>query len=232
MIVVPRGSTHDLWAQLTNGDAGFDFRQSSPLVNRGTGGATLDLTANGSPTHTVGTGYTLNGSSQWLSDADNDLLDITAGQSMTVFFAGTASGAGSMSLVVKRNNVLGTPGSAAGWAMITTSRRIAATYSDGSTVVSSLTQSSGVGIFTDNVRFVAAARFGADVRAFLNGSVAGSTAGVRPSGSAANAEEMRVGRLSGTGTSYLTGSVGQVLVVRQSLSDADIATISALLANP
>lgn len=230
MIASVKGSTSDLWAQLQDAAAGYDFRQSSPLTNLGTGGSALDGALGGgaaSPTHVLGTGYTFDGGDQ-INVTDSALLDFDTGEVGTVFVTGAITVGATLMLVAKRSTSAITAGQPAGWLIFVDNLgRVRVIASDATNAgVQSLTSST----VTSGQRFVAAARIGAStVQAYLNGSTAGSSTASRPT-TMANAEQMRFGRLSGSGTTgTLVGTLAQGMVVRREMTDAEIAYQSALL---
>lgn len=188
------------------------------------------LTLNGAPAFVAAAGavpahLTLNGTNQWLSTPDHADLDFGAGAALTLVLlvraTMTTTVAGTWA-AKKANNTTG-----AGYALFksATANRITGQLADGVNApgpVADKTLQSGL------VIPIALRRTpGTGVQVYFNGTWGTSIADT--TGSLANAEEFRIGRLSGAGTAYQPMDFFRASLFPAALSDTQIARIAAAL---
>lgn len=192
------------------------------LAGRGVG-----LTLNGSPTFVAASGsvpahYTLNGSSQWLHADDHADLDFGPGQDFTIIpvlrIPDTTITA-NHTYVSKR---IGNAAANTGWNILHGSgaNQILAGLSDGTTAVNTTATLAGL---SNQIITLAFRRSGTALSTF--NSTTKATGTDTSNGNLANAEALRVGRLSGAGTNFAIMHFFRLLLVRGALSDAEYTAI-------
>ena len=190
---------------------------STVTINRATSGRKAAMVTR--PTWLFGT-------DDYLEVADNALIDFALADSFTVVAVvrNWATFGTNDAIVAKKANTTNTT---TGWALTnhgTTAEQLAADVGDGAAgaEATSASRTSGALTVVSMVRNV-----GSDnITTYVN-STAGTPVTDATTATSANAEVMRIGRLSGAGTEYNDMEVVAVAVFPSALSAADIAAIVA-----
>ena len=162
------------------------------------------------------------GTDDRLQITDNDLLDITAADNVTVMVVRRAWGTPTSQAIVAKRSTVGGAGGTAGWDMRTggSNGYILVNEYDNGTTLTSGNSSTGVAgtayVFT-------AVYSGSSITGYLGNTL--GTTGSR-SGSAANATDMTVGA-TGAGSAPADMEVAAVALWRRALSTNEIATVVA-----
>jgi len=187
---------------------------------------TINRTTTGRKAAMVTRPIWLFGTDDHLEVADNALIDFALADSFTVVAVvrNWATFGTNDAIVAKKANTTNTT---AGWALTnhgTTAEQLAADVGDGAAgaEATSASRTSGALTVVSMVRNV-----GSDnITTYVN-STAGTPVTDATTATSANAEVMRIGRLSGAGTEYNDMEVVAVAVFPSALSAADIAAIVA-----
>ena len=179
---------------------------------------TINRATSGRKTAVVDRPLFLFGTDDYMEVADNDLLDFGAGQAFTVVAAyRNQANLASTNIIAKR-----TGDTAAGWNIRHggTATTHVGLWGDGAAnSTTTLASAATAGPLTVAVLRRDAAGLGAV------GNAAGFGSGVTGNSNTSNAEAMRIGRLSGAGTSYDDMEFLGAAVFRRALSDAEIAQV-------
>ena len=245
--------TSRLYAGFTDGATSYSGKLYRAIVRNGIGGSTvadIDFTtgitsgAQASFTCTTGQTVTINrstsgrksvavvrnvllfGTDDHLEIADSDALDFGASDSFSVMAVHRAwnTQTTGTSLVAKKANTTATT---QGWMLgsgTTTALQGQSQVGDGTngTTATSASRTAGALAVSTLVRSTTA-----DTVTTYLGSTAGTPATDATTGTSANTEAVRVGRLSGAGTGYFDGEIVAVAIWRRALSTNEIATAVA-----
>jgi hypothetical protein len=160
------------------------------------------------------------GTDDFFEIADNDLIDFTNAQDFTLVSVIRAWGTtADDTLIAKKTS---TAAGTTGYALeMSTSSATTGRLSDGTTQHSPTATTRTAGALT----VLSLVRSGSTVTAYHN-STAGTPVTITATGAFANAEVMRLGRLSGAGTNYADCELVAAMVFRRALSATELAQIA------
>jgi hypothetical protein len=160
------------------------------------------------------------GTDDYFEIADNDLIDFTNAQDFTLVSVIRAWGTtADDTLIAKKTS---TAAGTTGYALeMSTSSATTGRLSDGTTQHSPTATTRTAGALT----VLSLVRSGSTVTAYHN-STAGTPVTITATGAFANAEVMRLGRLSGAGTNYADCELVAAMVFRRALSATELAQIA------
>jgi hypothetical protein len=160
------------------------------------------------------------GTDDYFEVADNDLLDFTNTEDLSAVAIVRAWGTTADDTLIAKK--AGTTSASAGWMLdMGTSSVTQARISDGTTQHAPTAGTRTAGALS----LLAAVKSGSTITSYL-GSTAGTPVTITATGTYANSEVMRIGRLSGAGTSYADVELLAAMVFRRALSATELAAIA------
>ena len=160
------------------------------------------------------------GTDDFFEVADNDLLDFTNAQDFTLVSVIRAWGTTADDTIIAKKT--STAAATVGYALeMSTSSATTGRLSDGTTQHSPTATTRTAGALT----VLSLVRSGSTLTAYHNGT-AGTPVTISATGTFANAEVMRLGRLSGAGTNYLDAELVAAMVFRRALSATELTQIA------
>ncbi len=160
------------------------------------------------------------GTDDFFEVADNDLLDFTNTQDLSAVAIVRAWGTTADDTLIAKK--AGTTSASAGWMLdMGTSSVTQARISDGTTQHAPTAGTRTAGALS----LLAAVKSGSTITSYL-GSTAGTPVTITATGTYANSEVMRIGRLSGAGTNYADMELIAALVFRRALSATELSAIA------
>ncbi len=160
------------------------------------------------------------GTDDYFEVADNDLLDFTNTEDLSAVAIVRAWGTTADDTLIAKK--AGTTSASAGWMLdMGTSSVTQARISDGTTQHAPTAGTRTAGALS----LLAAVKSGSTITSYL-GSTAGTPVTITATGTYANSEVMRIGRLSGAGTNYADMELLAAMVFRRALSAAELAAIA------
>lgn len=161
------------------------------------------------------------GTDDFFEVADNSLLDFANADDWTAVVVGNAWGTTTDDTLIAKK--AGTTSASTGWVLdMGTANVTQVRIADGTTQ-----NTATAGTRTSGARAQwALVKSGSTLTGYL-GSTAGTPVTVTAAGTFANAEVMRIGRLSGAGTNYADVQIIAVMVFRRALSASELAAIAA-----